>query len=119
MAATGNPGVLEASGVEYVKAEQMQSIEFGWRAKLSPTFTIDANIYKNAYQDFISTQVVISPYYGQVGDNGLSILAIANGDFETYSAYTNATAEVESWGATVGVRTKIFKTYDLSANYTK
>ena len=119
MAATGNPGLLEASGVEHVKPEQMQSIEFGWRAKLSNTFTIDANIYRNAYQDFISTEAVISPYYGQVGDNGLSILAIANGDFETYSAYTNTDAEIESWGATVGVRTKIFNDYDLSANYTK
>ena len=119
MAATGNPGLLQDSGVEYVKAEQMQSVEIGWRAKLSPTFTIDASVYKNAYQDFISTEAVISPYYGQVGDNGLSILAIANGDFETYSAYTNTDAEIESWGATVGVRTKIFKTYDLSANYTK
>ena len=119
MAATGNPGLLQDSGVEYVKAEQMQSLEIGWRAKLSPTFTIDANVYKNAYQDFISTEAVISPYYGQVGDNGLSILAIANGDFETYSAYTNTDAEIESWGATVGVRTKIFNDYDLSANYTK
>jgi outer membrane receptor protein involved in Fe transport len=119
MAATGNPGLLQDSGVEYVKAEQMQSVEIGWRAKLSPTFTIDANVYKNAYQDFISTEAVISPYYGQVGDNGLSILAIANGDFETYSAYTNTDAEIESWGATVGVRTKIFNDYDLSANYTK
>ncbi len=119
MAATGNPGLLQDSGVEYVKAEQMQSLEIGWRAKLSPTFTIDANIYKNAYQDFISTEAVISPYYGQVGDNGLSILAIANGDFETYSAYTNTDAEIESWGATIGVRTKIFNDYDLSANYTK
>ena len=119
MAATGNPGLLEASGVEHVKPEQMQSIEFGWRAKLSNTFTIDANIYRNAYQDFISTEAVISPYYGQVGDNGLSILAIANGDFETYSAYTNTDAEIESWGATVGVTTKIFNGYDLSANYTK
>jgi len=119
MAATGNPGLLEASGVEHVKPEQMQSIEFGWRAKLSNAFTIDANIYRNAYQDFISTEAVISPYYGQVGDNGLSILAIANGDFETYSAYTNTDAEIESWGATVGVRTKIFNGYDLSANYTK
>jgi len=119
MAATGNPGLLQDSGVEYVKPEQMQSVEIGWRAKLSPTFTVDANVYKNAYQDFISTEAVISPYYGVVGDNSLSVLAIANGDFETYSAYTNTDAEIESWGATIGVRTKIFNDYDLSANYTK
>ena len=119
MAATGNPALLQASGVEYVEAERLQSIEFGYRAKLSPTFIIDANLYRNAYENFISTEAVISPYYGQVGDNSLSILAIANGDFETYSAYTNADAEVESWGATFGMSTKIFKNYDLSANYTK
>ena len=119
MAATGNPGLLQDSGVEYVKPEQMQSVEIGWRAKLSPTFIVDANVYKNAYQDFISTKAVISPYYGVVGDNSLSVLAIANGDFETYSAYTNTDAEIESWGATIGVRTKIFNDYDLSANYTK
>ena len=119
MAATGNPGLLQDSGVEYVKPEQMQSVEIGWRAKLSPTFTVDANVYKNAYQDFISTEAVISPYYGVVGDNSLSVLAIANGDFETYSAYTNTDAEIESWGGTIGVRTKIFNDYDLSANYTK
>ena len=119
MAATGNPALLQASGVEYVEAERLQSIEFGYRAKLSPTFIIDANLYRNAYENFISTEAVISPYYGQVGDNSLSVLAIANGDFETYSAYTNADAEVESWGATFGMATKIFKNYDLSANYTK
>ena len=119
MAATGNPALLQASGVEYVEAERLQSIEFGYRAKLSRTFIIDANIYRNAYENFISTEAVISPYYGQVGDNSLSVLAIANGDFETYSAYTNADAEVESWGATFGMSTKIFKNYDLSANYTK
>ena len=119
MAATGNPALLQASGVEYVEAERLQSIEFGYRAKLSPTFIIDANLYRNSYENFISTEAVISPYYGQVGDNSLSVLAIANGDFETYSAYTNADAEVESWGATFGMATKIFKNYDLSANYTK
>jgi len=118
-AATGNPGLLQDSGVEYVEAEHLESVEFGYRAKLSPTFIIDANIYRNSYENFISTEAVISPYYGEVGDNGLSILAIANGDFETWSAYTNADAEVESWGATFGMSTKIFKNYDLSANYTK
>ena len=119
MAATGNPGLLEASGVEYVEAERLQSVEFGYRGKLSPTFIVDANIYRNSYENFISTEAVISPYYGQVGDNGLSILAIANGDFETYSAYTNSDAMVESWGAAIGIVTKLFKNWDLSANYTK
>jgi len=97
----------------------MQSMEFGYRGKLTRTFTIDAAVYRNDFQDFINTQVVLSPLYGEVGDGGLSVLAMANGDFETWSSYTNSPAEISSWGVSVGAQTKIFGNFDLSANYTK
>ncbi|MAZ06936.1 MAG: hypothetical protein CMM99_00490 [Rickettsiales bacterium] len=118
-AATGNPALLEASNVDYVKPEQMQQVELGYRGKLSRTLTIDAAVYRNEFQDFISTQIVASPLYGQVGDGGLSVLAMANSDFETWSAYTNSPVEVSSWGMSIGVATKIFGNFDLSGNYTK
>ncbi len=53
-----------------------------------------------------------------VGDGALSVLAIANGDYETWSVYTNSTAEIKSWGGAIGVTTKILG-FDVSANYTK
>ena len=118
-AASGDPSLLEGSSVAYVKPEQMQQMEFGYRGKLTKSFTIDAAVYRNDFQDFISTQIVASPLYGQVGDGGLSVLAIANNDFETWSAYTNSPVEVSSWGVAVGMATKIFGNFDLSANYTK
>ena len=117
--ATGNPALLEASGLEVVKPEQVKSIEFGYRGKLSRTFLVDFSVYKNAYEDFINTQAVLSPLYGTVGDNALSVLAMVNGDYETWSVYTNSSAEIRSWGGAIGVSTKIFNGFDLSANYTK
>ena len=118
-AATGNPALLEASGIEMVKPEEVRSIEFGYRGKLSRTFLVDFSVYKNEYSNFINTQAVLSPYYGSVGDGGLSVLAMVNGDYETWSVYTNSQAEIKSWGGAIGVSTKIFNGFDLSANYTK
>ncbi len=118
-AAAGDPSLLRVADVDYVKPEQMQSMEFGFRGKLSRTFTVDAAVYRNDFQDFINTQVVLSPLYGEVGDGGLSILAMANQDFETWSSYTNSPAEISSWGISVGAQTKIFGNFDLSASYTK
>ena len=117
-AATGNPALLEASGVEMVKPEEVKSIELGYRGRLSRNFSIDMSVYQNEYSNFINTQAVLTPLYGSVGDGALSVLAIANGDFETWSVYTNSTAEIKSWGGAIGVTTKILG-FDVSANYTK
>ena len=118
-AATGNPAALTASGVEMVKPEEVRSVEFGYRGKLSRTFLVDFSVYKNEYTNFINTQAVLSPLYGTVGDNALSVLAMVNGDYETWSVYTNSDAEINSWGGAIGVTTKVFGDFDLSANYTK
>ena len=118
-AAAGDPSLLRVAEVDYVKPEQMQSMEFGFRGKLSRTFTVDAAVYRNDFQDFINTQVVLSPLYGEVGDGGLSVLAMANQDFETWSSYTNSPAEISSWGISIGMATKIFGNFDLSGSYTK
>ena len=114
---SGNPAVLEVSNPDLIKPEQVTSVEIGYRGKLD-RFIVDFSTYYNKYNDFISQEVVISPYYGTVGDNGLSVQAIANGDFQTYSTYTNSDADVNSYGASLGVSTKVFKNFDLSGSYT-
>jgi iron complex outermembrane receptor protein len=115
---TGNPAVLEVSNPDIIKPEQVTSVEVGYRGKLD-RFIVDFSTYYNKYNDFISQEVVISPYYGTVGaPDGQAIQAIANGDFQTYSTYTNSDADVNSYGASLGVSTKIFKNFDLSGSYT-
>ena len=117
LGATGNPAVLEIANPELVKPEQVTSAEFGYRGKLDKVI-IDFSAYRNSYKDFISQETVIAPLYGTVGDGALSVAAIANADYKAYSTYTNAEADVNSYGASIGLSTKIFGDYDLSANYT-
>jgi outer membrane receptor protein involved in Fe transport len=116
-ASGGNPAVLEVANPDLIKPEQVTSAEVGYRGKLDK-FIIDMSVYYNSYKDFISQQAVAAPLYGTAGDGGLSVLAIANGDFQGYSAYTNAEADVNSYGASIGISTKIFGNFDLSGNYT-
>ncbi|WP_299434157.1 TonB-dependent receptor [uncultured Maribacter sp.] len=113
---TGNPAVLEISNPDIVKPEQVQSIELGYRGKIDKLI-VDFSVYYNKYKDFISQEVVVSPYYGNVGEP-LSIAAIANDDYQAWSAYTNSEADIASYGASLGLSTKVFGNFDLSGSYT-
>ncbi|WP_303316358.1 TonB-dependent receptor [Flavivirga abyssicola] len=123
-AASQNPADLKIANPGIVKPEQVSSFEAGYRGKLDKVI-IDFSAYLNQYQDFITTVDVVNPYYGDVqlsqtapGGTPLAIVAVANSDFQAYRAYTNTTADVNSYGAALGVTTKIFGNYDLGMNYT-
>ncbi|MEW7278783.1 TonB-dependent receptor [Aquimarina sp. 2201CG1-2-11] len=111
---SGNP---ENSNAEIVKPEKITAFEVGYRGKVH-SFIIDISGYFNQYKDFISTESVIVPYYGQVGDNTLSLAAIQNEDFQIYQTYTNTSATIKSLGATVGVNTRLPGNFDVGVNYT-
>jgi len=115
-AESGNPAVLEVSNPEIVKPEKVTSFEVGYRGKIK-NLTIDFSTYYNKYRDFISQEVVIAPYYGSVTD-GSAIAALANSDFQAYSTYTNSKADVNSYGASLGLSTKVLNGFDLSGSYT-
>ncbi|CAH8281278.1 outer membrane receptor protein involved in Fe transport [Mariniflexile fucanivorans] len=117
LAATGNPAVLEIANPDLIKPEQVSSAEVGYRGKFNGII-VDFSAYYNKYKDFISQAVVISPYYGTVGDGAASVAAIANGDYQAYSTYTNSPADVNSYGASLGLSTKVFGDFDLGGSYT-
>ncbi|MFT6126623.1 MAG: outer membrane receptor protein involved in Fe transport [Flavobacteriaceae bacterium] len=116
-AAAGDPTLLEIANPDLVKPEKVTSAEIGYRGKIGKLI-VDFSTYYNKYEDFISQEVVIAPYYGVVGDNALSVAALANGDSQAYSAYTNSDADVNSYGASLGLSTKIFNNFDLGGSYT-
>lgn len=126
-AASQNPGDLEIGNPGLVNPEQVSSFEIGYRGKLEKLI-IDFSAYYNQYQDFITTVDVVTPFYGDVQlsqtfpvsgtPTPLAVIALANQDFQAYRAYTNTSEEVSSYGASLGVTTKVFGDFDLSANYT-
>ncbi|WP_424003236.1 TonB-dependent receptor [Maribacter sp. IgM3_T14_3] len=114
---TGNPAVLEIANPDIITPEQVASVEIGYRGKIDKLI-IDFSTYFNKYKDFISQEVVIAPLYGEVGDGGLSVAAVANGDFQAYSTYTNSDADVNSYGASLALSMKVLGNYDLEGSYT-
>ncbi|WP_010227539.1 TonB-dependent receptor [Gillisia marina] len=110
-------GAPAKSDVEIVKPEKVTALEVGYRGRTGKVI-IDVNAYYNIYKDFISNETVLVPFYGEVGDNSLSLLALRQNDFKAYQTYTNSSADVKSYGATFGLGTKVFGNYDLDGNYT-
>lgn len=60
----------------------------GYRAQIGKV-SIDLSGYYNQYGDFVALRTVLVPFYGEAGDNRLSLLALQNGDFFPYQVYTN------------------------------
>lgn len=114
-------GAPAAVNSALVAPEKVTAFELGYRGILDIEDTkvsVDLSGYYNSYDDFIATKTVVVPFYGQAGDNGLSLLALQNGDFKPFSAYTNSTADVNSYGAAIAINTKVFNDFNLGVSYT-
>ena len=112
-------GLLEVANPDYIKPEQIRTLELGYRGKLE-NLTVDLSVYSNKITDFMSTQTVVSPGAGLVNlsDGGIAVNSILAGSVQVYSAYTNSQAEVKSYGGAVGLSTKVFGGFNLNTNYT-
>lgn len=112
-----NNGTPTAANIQLVKPEKVTAFELGYRGKVSK-FNIDLSGYYNIYKDFISNKTVLTPLYGEVGDNSFSLLALQNGDYQAYQTYTNSKADISSYGASIGVDTKVLNGFDFGLSYT-
>ncbi|RDY59577.1 TonB-dependent receptor [Flagellimonas nanhaiensis] len=123
---TQNPLDLEAASPGLIQPEEITAFEAGYRGQIGK-FTIDLSGYYNSYSNFIANVTTVVPFYGDSGltqtipgdpnNTPVAIAAIANGDFQAYQTYTNSTVDINSYGGTVGVDTKIGD-FDLGVNYT-
>ena len=126
-------GTFQKATVGLVKPEKVTAYEVGYRGllgEIGKSVTVDLSVYYNNYQDFISNKNVLVPYYGQtdlsdtapVGPGGapvpIALIAMQNGDYKAFSTYTNSPAEINSYGGSIGLNTKIFNEFNLGLNYT-
>lgn len=126
----GNP---TKASIDLVKPEKVTAYEIGYRG-LIPTggsrISVDLSVYYNSYEDFIAGQNVLVPFYGDaaltqtapVGPGGaqvpLALVALSGGDYTAFQGYTNSKADINSYGATIGLNTKILDGFSLGLNYT-
>ncbi|QWX83341.1 TonB-dependent receptor [Cellulophaga sp. HaHaR_3_176] len=118
-------GAPEVVKTDLVQPEEITAYELGYRAQLGKV-SIDLSGYYNRYKNFISNTTVVSPYYGDVEGTQtipntttpLALAALSNGDFQPFQTYTNAEVPIDSYGATIGIDTKVFGNFDLGGSYT-
>jgi outer membrane cobalamin receptor len=119
--------LLKKSNAGLVKPETVKAIELGYRGQIKG-FSFDVNGYYNVYNDFLGNLTVVAPLYGKAVDNpniaggptdlgAQSVHALTNGNTRAYQLYTNTNIEINSLGVGLGVSKKVYKDFELSANY--
>ena len=94
--------------VSFVKPEKVTAYEIGYRGLVnagSQRITLDVSVYYNQYEDFIANRNVIVPYN-------------LTGGFKIFQLYSNTSTDINSYGASAGLNTKILKGFNLGLNYT-
>ncbi len=115
--ASGNPADLVKSNLGYVKPEQVKAFEVGYKSAIKGV-GVDMNVYYNIYNDFATTARVYAPYYGNAETNvTLAAQALANADARLFQVYSNSTTKVTSLGFGAGLSKKVYKDFELGANY--
>lgn len=117
-----NKGLLVKSNVPYIKPEQTQSFEVGYKGLFGQKLLLDVNFYQSWYTNFLINQVVIETQTPVVNTDGSISTAAAqdilNRKTQAYQLYTNAADRVTAQGATLGLTYFLPNNYRLGANAT-
>lgn len=118
-------GTFAQISLDPIKQEKVTSYELGYRGLVDISdnniLEIDVNGYYNRYDDFVAYKDVFVTNYGGVANgfpDALAQQAIAARDITLITVNTNTDAVVNSYGGTIGLKTKVFKKFNLGANYT-
>ena len=111
-AITSNPGnvTLETANIGYVKPEQQQTFEVGYKGLLAGELFIDLNYYYSSYTDFTGTQVVV----GKVSTTHQGTQVDAG---RLWSLGRNSPNTLHSSGVGLGLTYNLPKDFVLNANY--
>ncbi|MFM7852711.1 MAG: TonB-dependent receptor [Flammeovirgaceae bacterium] len=101
---TGNGALLQTANVAYVKPEQLQAIEVGYKGLIATKLLVDLNGYYTSYTNFIGQQLINSK--SATIHQGRQVNAGA-----LWAPYTNLTQEVKSFGVGLGL------SYSLPINF--
>lgn len=117
-----NKDKLQKSNVAYIKPEQQNAFEVGYKGLINNKLLVDVNYYYSSYTDFILNTVVIQPQnnvYGTDGKINFDAAAdIPNGKIHAFQLYTNAPDKVSAQGSSIGLTYMMQKGYTIGGNLT-
>ena len=121
-AVANNKDKLVKSNVAYIKPEQVQSFEVGYKGLLTDKLLFDINYYRSEYKDFLINTVVMAPNSDVLGADGKpnfnAATDILGGKTQLYQLYTNATDKVSIQGVSMGLSYILPNNYRLNGNTT-
>jgi len=115
-----DPSLLDTSYLNYIKPEQLQAMEIGYKTVVGKLY-LDWNFYYNIYKDFIAQTFVRglnssshkgTPLYGVD-----SLLVGKASNAQQWYAYTNLDDKATAWGTAIGLSYKFNYNILVRANY--
>lgn len=106
----GDATLLQEDYVEYVKPEQLNSFEVGYKGIFNNIFLVDLNGYYTRYKDFIGGDDVASK--APTTHQGETVPAGT-----IFSPYRNLPQEVTSYGIGLGLTYNFLKGYQATVSY--
>ena len=110
-----NKGLLKQSPYTYLKPEQVNSLELGYKGLLfRERLYVDADVYYTAYQNFIA-QVNANVAKGSNPDS-LAYYFSTSTTQDRYRLWTNSQTRVFSYGASLGLRYSLSQHWSVAGN---
>jgi outer membrane receptor protein involved in Fe transport len=119
----GAAALLKVANVNLVRPEEVKAFELGYRTVINNDLSVDINGYYNQYNHFLNTSRTAGVYYGDVNtainlsDPLSPVYALVRSDRRIYQVYSNTSADVASLGFGLGLSKKVYKNFELGANY--
>lgn len=112
------------SDYKEIQPEEVKTFELGYRSLLNINDTnldIDFNAFYSIHNDFVFFQDVVVPNIGNVIATGqldpLAAEAVRTGSVTEFNLITNAKSKINSYGVGIGLNTKLFRNFNIGANY--
>jgi iron complex outermembrane receptor protein len=119
-----NQGVLKKNPYTYIKPEQINAFEFGYKGSfLKNRIFVDVDFYYSLYKNFIDQVDIIVPKTGKVGQlskDGVDSSIYAMDDKSKYTGYrmwTNALSLYQNLGTSVGISYNFWQNFTIAGNY--
>jgi iron complex outermembrane recepter protein len=107
----GDATLLKTATVTYVKPEQLQSFDLGYKGLIASKLLVDLNGYYSTYTNFIGQQLIAAKNSTTHQGNQVNAGAL-------WAPYTNLSQEVKSYGMGLGLSYSLPKNFVVNGNYT-
>jgi outer membrane receptor protein involved in Fe transport len=121
LAGSPNFSLLKIANFDFVKPENLQVVELGYKGIFANKVLVDLNGYFNIYKNFITQITVVSRdstfHQGQVLPGLNNVLAGNAEQPTTWRPYVNIPGKTYSWGTGIGVTYMVTKGFLIRGSY--